>query len=79
MDRKMHITIVDDVRDNLKSYNELLSSTFNLELIQNPLDLITFLGKTQTDLILDLHMPTINGFELYQKFKELTQIFLLSS
>ncbi len=66
----MHVTIVDDVKDNLKSYNELLSPTFNLELIQNPLDLITFLGSAQTDLvILDLHMPNINGFELYEKFK----------
>lgn len=81
MERKMHITIVDDVKDNLKSYNELLSPTFNLELIQNPLDLLGFLAKTQTDLvILDLHMPTMNGFELYQKFKvthaELPVIFL---
>jgi len=81
MDRKMHVTIVDDVKDNLKSYNELLSPTFNLELIQNPLDLLTFLSKTHTDLVLlDLHMPTINGFELYQKFKvthpDLPVIFL---
>ncbi|MBC7428826.1 MAG: response regulator transcription factor [Bacteriovorax sp.] len=77
----MHVTIVDDVKDNLKSYNELLSPTFNLELIQNPLDLISFLGKTETDLIiLDLHMPTMNGFELYEKFKishpDLPVIFL---
>jgi two-component system phosphate regulon response regulator PhoB len=81
MERKMHITIVDDVKDNLKSYNELLSPTFNLELIQNPLELLNFLGKTQTDLVLlDLHMPTINGFDLYQKFKvsypDLPVIFL---
>lgn len=77
----MHVTIVDDVKDNLKSYNELLSPTFNLELIQNPLDLLSFLGKTETDLILlDLHMPTMNGFELYEKFKtshpDLPVIFL---
>lgn len=81
MDKKMHITIVDDVADNLKSYNELLSSTFNLELIQNPLDLLTFISKNTTDLVvLDLHMPTMNGFELYQKFKathpDLPAIFL---
>jgi two-component system phosphate regulon response regulator PhoB len=81
MDRKMHITIVDDVKDNLKSYNELLSPTFNLELIQNPLELLGFLGRSETDLILlDLHMPTMNGFELYQKFKvghpEIPVIFL---
>lgn len=80
-EKKMHVTIVDDVKDNLKSYNELLSPTFNLELIQNPLELLNFLSKNQTDLILlDLHMPTINGFELYEKFKtthpELPVIFL---
>lgn len=81
MDKKMHITIVDDIADNLKSYNELLSSTFNLELIQNPVDLLTFLSKNNTDLVvLDLHMPGMNGFELYQKFKsthpELPTVFL---
>ena len=77
----MHVTIVDDVKDNLRSYNELLSPTFNLELIQNPIDLLSFLGKAETDLIiLDLHMPTMNGFELYEKFKtshpDLPVIFL---
>ncbi len=77
----MHVTIVDDVKDNLKSYNELLSPTFNLELIQNPIELLTFLSKNSTDLIiLDLHMPNINGFELYEKFKtthpEVPVIFL---
>ena len=66
----MHVTIVDDVKDNLESYNDLLSPTFNLELIQKPQDLLNFLIKTETDLIvLDLHMPTMNGFELYEKFK----------
>ena len=70
MEKKMHITIVDDVKDNLKSYSELLSPTFNLELIQNPVELLSYLGKTETDLVLlDLHMPTMNGFELYEKFK----------
>lgn len=81
MEKKYHVTIVDDVRDNLKSYNDLLSPTFNLELIQNPLDLIAFLSKNTTDIVvLDLHMPTINGFDLFQKFKsnysELPVIFL---
>ena len=81
MEKKMHVTIVDDVKDNLKSYNELLSPTFNLELIQNPIELLTFLSKNSTDLIiLDLHMPNINGFELYEKFKtthpEVPVIFL---
>jgi len=70
MENKFHITIVDDSKDNLKSYKDLLNTTYNLELIDQPLDLLTFLAKNSTDLIvLDLHMPNINGFELYQKFK----------
>jgi DNA-binding response OmpR family regulator len=81
MEKKFHVTIVDDINDNLKSYNDLLNSTFNLELIQNPLDLLTFLNKSNTDIVvLDLHMPDINGFELYQRFKnthpDLPVIFL---
>ena len=43
MDRKMHITIVDDMTENLQNYNDLLSSSFNLELIQNPVKLLEFL------------------------------------
>lgn len=70
MNRKMHITIVDDINDNLKSYKELLCQNFDLELIQHPLDLLNFLEKKSTDLVLlDFHMPTINGFKLYQQFK----------
>ena len=77
----MHITIVDDINDNLNSYRELLSSNFDLELIQRPLELLKFLEKKRTDLVLlDFHMPTMSGFELYQKFKynhpQLPVIFL---
>lgn len=67
----MHVTIVDDVYDNLLSYKELLEPAFELELIQNPLELLGFLNSSKTDLcVLDLHMPNINGFELYRKFKD---------
>ncbi len=67
----MHVTIVDDVYDNLLSYKELLEPSFELELIQNPLELLGFLNTNKTDIcVLDLHMPSINGFELYKKFKD---------
>lgn len=70
MPQKMHVTIVDDILDNLQSYSDLLGDTFELKLIQKPLELIDYLASSKTDLILlDLHMPEVNGFELYQKFK----------
>ncbi|MCO4792252.1 MAG: response regulator transcription factor [Bacteriovoracaceae bacterium] len=77
----MHLTIVDDMQDNLECYQELLGDRFELELIQDPTGLIPFLSKTSTDmLILDLHMPKIEGFELFEEVrkdhKNLPVIFL---
>jgi len=67
----MHITIVDDVKDNLNNYRELLGSEFEMELIQNPLELLGYLNTSKTELVvLDLHMPNINGFELYEKMRQ---------
>jgi two-component system phosphate regulon response regulator PhoB len=66
----VHLTIVDDSQDNLDVYQGILENDFSLELIQKPLSVIDFLKKNKTDLIvLDLHMPNIDGFELYQKIK----------
>lgn len=67
----MHLTIVDDMQDNLECYQELLGNRFELELIQDPTGLIPFLSKTSTDmLILDLHMPKIEGFELFEEVRK---------
>lgn len=67
----MHITIVDDVKENLDLYKELLQETYELTLIQDPLKLLDFLASNHTDLIvLDLHMPQMDGFTLYARFKE---------
>jgi two-component system phosphate regulon response regulator PhoB len=66
----VHLTIVDDSQDNLDVYQGILEESFSLELIQKPLLVLDFLKKHKTDLIvLDLHMPNIDGFELYQKIK----------
>lgn len=67
----IHVTIVDDNHDNLESYRELLEEDFDLKLINNPLELIDFLETQETHLLLlDLHMPQMNGFEVYQLIKE---------
>lgn len=66
----MHLTIVDDLEDNLVSYQELLSPKFELELIKDPDQLIPFLTNSKTDMILlDLHMPKVKGFDLYKRIK----------
>jgi two-component system phosphate regulon response regulator PhoB len=72
----MHVTIVDDSKDNLDVYQAMLENEFKLELIQKPLSLLDFLKKNKTDLIvLDLHMPNVDGFELYQKIKSSHPLF----
>lgn len=78
----MHLTIVDDSKENLKSYGQLLEGTFELTLLQRPEDVFDFLAKSSTDLvILDLHMPQMNGFEMYRKIREFydTPIIFLSA
>ena len=66
-----HLTIVDDAYDNLESYKKLLESQFKLELIQDPYAVMDFLHSNKTDLIiLDLHMPKVSGFELFEKIRE---------
>lgn len=79
----MHITIVDDILENLELYNDLLSPTFEIKLIQRPMELMSYLEINTTDLVLlDIHMPDINGFELYERLKgkhpDLPVIFLSS-
>lgn len=69
----MHVTIVDDVNENLELYKELLSDSFNVSTFQNPDTLITHLDDSndKTDLILmDVHMPKIDGFQLFDRFKK---------
>lgn len=67
----MHVTVVDDIQANLEVLEAHLEDDFDVELIQNPLDLIPFIESNKTDLVLlDLHMPEINGFDLYQIFKQ---------
>lgn len=70
----MHLTIVDDSEENLHSYEQLLGDQFKLTLISEPLEVLSYLMQGQTDaLILDLHMPSMNGFELYKKIREIDQ------
>ena len=67
----MHLTIVDDQPDILDLYDQMLSEEFQLKLIQNPEEAITFLTNNTTDLLLlDVNMPEMDGFSVYKRVKE---------
>lgn len=69
----MHVTIVDDSKEILEIYKGMLSHEFSLELLNDSPTLLEFLKKKSTDLVvLDLHMPNLNGFDLYKKIKSMS-------
>lgn len=81
MNKKTHVTIVDDSQENLDNYGDLFSDEFDLLLIQDPKKAVASLEKVNTKIVvLDLHMPEMNGFELYKliknRFPTLPVIFL---
>lgn len=66
----MHVTIVDDSIESLETYTELLEHDFTLTALSDPHELMPSLKSNPTDLVLmDLHMPMLNGFELYELFR----------
>lgn len=70
MKNKTHVTIVDDSNENLNNYRDLFSEEFDLELIQDPTMVVQRLDEIDTNIVvLDLHMPQMNGFELYKAIK----------
>ena len=67
----MHLTIVDDLEENLELYQDVLEADFQLELIQQPFKLFEFLHDHKTDLLLlDFHLPNIDGFELFKRIRK---------
>jgi two-component system phosphate regulon response regulator PhoB len=67
----MRVAIVDDKRENLLLYKEILSDTFTLDLFDCPKKFLEFIRYEKSDLvILDLHMPELNGFDVYNHFKK---------
>jgi DNA-binding response OmpR family regulator len=67
MEEKMHLTIVDDDQRVLDTYKDLFKDSYDLEIIDNPLNLKPFIKNNRTDLILmDLNMPQINGVDLFE-------------
>jgi CheY-like chemotaxis protein len=66
-----HVLIVDDNKDNLGILSEMLQMEgVDYTAVQNPSKLEGALGNTKFNAVfLDLEMPSINGYELFEKLK----------
>lgn len=65
-----HILIVDDDAMNLQVAERMLKEGFRTTGIKSGKEVIAFLEEQHTDLILlDLHMPEMNGFEVIAQLK----------
>lgn len=85
MNLKYNVLYIDDDKENLELYAQAFSEHFEVDTIIDPYEVNSRLNKKIYEAILvDLHMPTIDGFELIRKIKEHitgkdASIFILSS
>lgn len=77
-DARERILVVDDDAMNLKIAERLLEPQFRIDCVSSGQEALEYLEHTWPNLILlDLHMPGMDGFEVLRKMKErnlLTQI-----
>lgn len=70
----MHVTIIDDNRDLLEVLSGSLSDAFSLELFTEPEKGLDFIKNNHTDaILLDLHIPGKDGFQIYEEVKRAKQ------
>jgi len=73
MKREKRILFVDDEPDNISVFSiGLEDEGFTVDTFTDPqLALSAFKAKTYDLLILDIKMPNMNGFELYEKVNKI--------
>lgn len=68
---KERILVVDDDRMNVKVAERLLNSYYFVDCATSGKEALGYLSEEHPDLILlDLHMPEMDGFEVIQRIKE---------
>jgi DNA-binding response OmpR family regulator len=71
---RMHVTIIDDNRDLLETLTGCLADSFNLEAFSEPEKGLEFIRNHHTDaILLDLHIPGKDGFQVYEEVKKAKQ------
>jgi CheY-like chemotaxis protein len=71
--KKQRVLVVDDEKDILLALQLVLEqNSFNVSLFDNPLAALSSFKIGLYDLaILDIKMPQMNGFQLYEKIKKI--------
>ncbi len=70
----MHITIIDDNKDLLEVLSSTLSDSFAVESFLEPDTGLDFIRNHNTDaILLDLHIPGKDGFQVYEEVKRAKQ------
>lgn len=66
------ILVVDDSTTNLKFVESVLTDEYRLTLVKSGQLALRYLAQNLVDLVLlDLHMPQMDGFETFEKIKQL--------
>ncbi len=66
------ILVVDDSTTNLKFVENVLIGEYKLALVKSGQLALKYLSKNPVDLVLlDLHMPEMDGFETFEKIRQL--------
>lgn len=70
-----HILMVDDVATNLKCAVEVLKEQYEITTVRSGVKALEVLKNTVPDLILlDINMPQMSGFEVFEKIKEIPEL-----
>lgn len=66
------ILIVDDDRINIMIATKMLSDSYQVSGVLSGEEAIEWVSNNETDLVLlDIHMPQMDGFETYRRIKEI--------
>lgn len=71
---RMHVTIIDDNKDLLEVLSSSLADQFTVESFTEPDKGLEFIRNNHTDaILLDLHIPGKDGFQVYEEVKRAKQ------